>query len=50
VAIALTFLLDGMYVPFSHGLALGLLVLTSTRKVQTVTATMALKTTRAARA
>jgi hypothetical protein len=50
VAIALTFLLNGMYVPFSHGLALGLLVLTSTRKVQTVTATMALKTTRAARA
>ncbi|HEY0940192.1 MAG TPA: hypothetical protein VGE08_08860 [Steroidobacter sp.] len=39
VAIALTFLLNGMYVPFSHGLALGLLVLTSTRKVQTVAAT-----------
>ncbi|GFE88536.1 hypothetical protein [Steroidobacter agaridevorans] len=37
VAIALTFLLNGMYVPFSHGLALGLLVLTSTRKVQLVT-------------
>jgi hypothetical protein len=36
VAIALTFLLNGMYVPFSHGLALGLLVLTSTRKVQLV--------------
>lgn len=50
VAIALTFLLNGMYVPFSHGLALGLLVLTSTRKVQTVTATLSLKTTRAARA
>ncbi len=49
VAIALTFLLNGMYVPFSHGLALGLLVLTSTRKVQTVTPTV-LKTTRAARA
>jgi len=32
VAIGLTFLLNGMYVPFSHGLALGLLVLTSTRK------------------
>ncbi|WP_218042531.1 hypothetical protein [Steroidobacter gossypii] len=47
VAIALTFLLNGMYVPFSHGLAMGLLVLTSTRKVQTVTATV-LKT-RAAR-
>lgn len=31
VAIGLTFLLNGMYVPFSHGLALGLLVLTSTR-------------------
>lgn len=29
LAIALTFLLNGMYVPFSHGLALGLLVLTS---------------------
>jgi hypothetical protein len=40
-----------MYVPFSHGLALGLLVLTSTRKVQTVNATtVQLKTTRAARA
>jgi hypothetical protein len=39
VAIALTFLLNGMYVPFSHGLALGLLVLTSTRKVQTIAAT-----------
>lgn len=51
VAIALTFLLNGMYVPFSHGLALGLLVLTSTRKVQTVTATnVPLNTTRAARA
>jgi len=37
VAIALTFLLNGMYVPFSHGLALGLLVLTSTRKPQLVT-------------
>ena len=49
VAIALTFLLNGMYVPFSHGLALGLLVLTSTQKVQTVTSTM-LKRTRVARA
>lgn len=29
LSIALTFLLNGMYVPFSHGLALGLLVLTS---------------------
>jgi hypothetical protein len=29
VAIALTFLLNGIYVPFSHGLALGLLVLSS---------------------
>jgi hypothetical protein len=29
LAIALTFLLNGMYVPFSHGLALGLLVLAS---------------------
>lgn len=38
VAIALTFLLNGMYVPFSHGLALGLLVLTSTGKVQNVPA------------
>jgi hypothetical protein len=38
VAIALTFLLNGMYVPFSHGLALGLLVLTSTRKVRTIAA------------
>lgn len=36
VAIALTFLLNGMYVPFSHGLALGLLVLTSTRKAHAV--------------
>ena len=51
VAIALTFLLNGMYVPFSHGLALGLLVLTSTRKVQTVTATnVPPKSTRAVRA
>lgn len=50
VAIGLTFLLNGMYVPFSHGLALGLLVLTSTRKVQTITANVPLKTTRAARA
>lgn len=50
VAIALTFLLNGMYVPFSHGLALGLLVLTSTRKVQTVTSNVPLKPTRAARA
>ena len=48
VAIALTFLLNGMYVPFSHGLAMGLLVLTSTKKVQTVTATR-LTTTPAAR-
>lgn len=48
VAIALTFLLNGMYVPFSHGLAMGLLVLTSTKKVQTITATR-LTTTRAAR-
>jgi hypothetical protein len=45
VAIALTFLLNGMYVPFSHGLALGLLVLTSTRKVQLVTSNVPLKTT-----
>jgi hypothetical protein len=29
LGIALSFLLNGMYVPFSHGLALGLLVLTS---------------------
>jgi hypothetical protein len=29
IAIALTFLLNGIYVPFSHGLALGLLVLAS---------------------
>ena len=29
LAVALSFLLNGMYVPFSHGLALGLLVLTS---------------------
>ena len=51
LAIALTFLLNGMYVPFSHGLALGLLVLTSTRKVQTVTATnVPPKTSRAVRA
>ncbi|MBL8267464.1 hypothetical protein [Steroidobacter sp.] len=50
VAIGLTFLLNGMYVPFSHGLALGLLVLTSTRKVQTVTAPVPLQPTRAARA
>lgn len=51
VAIGLTFLLNGMYVPFSHGLALGLLVLTSTRKVQTVAATnLPPKTTRVARA
>jgi hypothetical protein len=50
VAIALTFLLNGMYVPFSHGLALGLLVLTSARKVQTVAANAPLKTTRPARA
>jgi hypothetical protein len=49
VAIGLTFLLNGMYVPFSHGLALGLLVLTSTRKMQTVTPTVPLKTTRVAR-
>lgn len=50
VAIGLTFLLNGMYVPFSHGLALGLLVLTSTRKVQTVAATGPLTPTRAVRA
>lgn len=50
VAIALTFLLNGMYVPFSHGLALGLLVLTSTRKVQLVTSTMPATTTRLTRA
>lgn len=51
VAIAITFLLNGMYVPFSHGLALGLLVLTSTRKVQTITATnLPPKTSRVARA
>lgn len=36
LAIALTFLLNGMYVPFSHGLALGLLVLTSTQKLRTM--------------
>jgi hypothetical protein len=47
LAIALTFLLNGMYVPFSHGLALGLLVLTSTRKVQNIPAAMPLKTARA---
>lgn len=29
LAVALSFLFNGMYVPFSHGLALGLLVLTS---------------------
>jgi len=29
LGVALSFLLNGMYVPFSHGLALGLLVLTS---------------------
>jgi len=29
LGIALTFFLNGMYVPFSHGLALSLLVLTS---------------------
>ncbi len=45
VAIALTFLLNGMYVPFSHGLALGLLVLTSTRKVPLVAPNVASKTT-----
>lgn len=39
VAIALTFLLNGMYVPFSHGLALGLLVLTSTPKARAIAAT-----------
>jgi hypothetical protein len=50
VAIALTFLLNGMYVPFSHGLALGLLVLTSTRTVKLVTSTMPLKTTGVRRA
>jgi len=50
VAIAITFLLNGMYVPFSHGLALGLLVLTSTRKVQLVTANTASQTTRLMRA
>lgn len=50
VAIALTFLLNGMYVPFSHGLALGLLVLTSTRKVQTVAAKVPLAPTPATRA
>ncbi len=46
VAIAITFLLNGMYVPFSHGLALGLLVLTSTRKVQLVTSNVPARTTR----
>lgn len=50
VAIAITFLLNGMYVPFSHGLALGLLVLTSTRKMQLVTSNVPLKTTRVTRA
>lgn len=50
LAIALTFLLNGMYVPFSHGLALGLLVLTSTRKVQLVTASVPAKPTLARRA
>lgn len=47
VAIALTFLLNGMYVPFSHGLALGLLVLTSMQKVQTVKATAPSRAARA---
>lgn len=36
LAIALTFLLNGMYVPFSHGLALGLLVLTSLPATRTL--------------
>jgi hypothetical protein len=36
LAIALSFLLNGMYVPFSHGLALGLLVLTSLPPNRTV--------------
>jgi len=36
LGIALSFLLNGMYVPFSHGLALGLLVLTSLPPNRTV--------------
>jgi hypothetical protein len=38
LAVALSFLLNGMYVPFSHGLALGLLVLTSLPPGQVVAA------------
>ena len=37
LGIALSFLLNGMYVPFSHGLALGLLVLTSLPPNRTLT-------------
>jgi hypothetical protein len=36
VGVAVSFLLNGMYVPFSHGLALGLLVLTSLPANRTV--------------
>jgi hypothetical protein len=36
LGVALSFLLNGMYVPFSHGLALGLLVLTSLPPNRTV--------------
>lgn len=38
LGVALSFLLNGMYVPFSHGLALGLLVLTSLPPNRTVAA------------
>lgn len=38
LGVALSFLLNGMYVPFSHGLALGLLVLTSLPPNRTVPA------------
>ena len=47
LAIALTFLLNGMYVPFSHGLALGLLVLTSLPPGQTAPQLAPLKQARA---
>lgn len=48
LAIALTFLLNGMYVPFSHGLALGLLVLASRPPGQmTAPATVPLRAARA---
>lgn len=47
LSIALTFLLNGMYVPFSHGLALGLLVLTSLPPGRTAPARSALREARA---